>query len=129
MARAFPEINPFKRINYVNQVFEDLSTLDEICLASGGHVRNLLRLAFSCIQRMDPPFSRECVEGVIRQRRNELLNTLTADEIELLRQVKANKKTRGEASYETLLKSMFVFEYRNTDGHWFDVNPILYDEI
>jgi hypothetical protein len=79
---------------------------------------------------MDPPFSRECVDRVVRQRRNELLRAITADEMELLQQVKKEKKARGETNYEMLLKSMFVFEYRSDEyGHWFDVNPILYDEV
>jgi energy-coupling factor transporter ATP-binding protein EcfA2 len=130
LARTFPRTTPRDRLTRVHEVFEDLDTLDQLCLASGGHVRNLLKLGFSCLQRMDPPFSRECVDRVIRQRRNELLRAITPDEMELLRQVKQEKKARGETSYEILLKSMFAFEYRSDDyGHWFDVNPILYDDF
>lgn len=130
LARTFPETSPGERLARVDEVFEDLAALDQLCLASGGHVRNLLKLGFSCLQRMDPPFSRECVDRVVRQRRNELLRAITADEMELLRQVKQEKKARGETNYEMLLKSMFVFEYRSDDyGHWFDVNPILYDDL
>ncbi|NER82004.1 MAG: ATP-binding protein [Leptolyngbya sp. SIO1D8] len=129
LARAFPDVVPPDRLELVEHVFENLETLDLLCLASGGHVRNLLKLGFSCLQREDPPFSRNCVERVIRQRRNELLRAITPDEMELLQRVKQEKKVRGEANYEVLLKSMFVFEYRNDDyGHWFDVNPILYDD-
>ena len=130
LARTFPETAPGDRVARVNEVFENLETLDQLCLASGGHVRNLLKLGFSCLQRMDPPFSRECVERVIRQRRNELLRAITPDEMELLQQVRKEKKARGEANYEMLLKSMFVFEYRSDDyGHWFDVNPILHGDF
>jgi hypothetical protein len=32
---------------------------------------------------------------------------------------------RGEAGYQTLLRSMFVFEYRYREENWFDINPIL----
>ncbi|MDB9527309.1 ATP-binding protein [Oscillatoria sp. CS-180] len=130
LARSFPTLASSDRLAKVEEVFEDLETLDQLCLASGGHVRNLLKLGFSCLQRMDPPFSRQCVERVIRQRRNELLRAITPDEMTLLRQVKQKKTVRGEASYEVLLKSMFVFEYRSDDyGHWFDVNPILYGDL
>ena len=130
LARAFPETLPSDRLERVGEIFEDLATLDLLCMASGGHVRNLLKLGFSCLQRMDPPFSRECVERVVRQRRSELLSAITPDEMALLQQVKREKKARGETSYEVLLKSMFVFEYRSDDyGHWFDVNPILYDDL
>ena len=130
LARAFPNIAPPERLKRVDLVFENWETLDRLCLASGGHVRNLLKLGFSCLQREDPPFSRKCVDQVIRQRRNELLRAITPDEMELLQRVKQEKKVRGEANYEVLLKSMFVFEYRSDDhGHWFDINPILHDDF
>ncbi|HEY9761018.1 MAG TPA: ATP-binding protein [Trichocoleus sp.] len=130
LARAFPNMAPQARLELVEKVFEDLETLDRLCLASGGHVRNLLKLCFSCLQREDPPFTRDCVDRVIRQRRNELLQAITPDEMELLQKVKQEKNVRGETNYEVLLKSMFVFEYRSDDyGHWFDVNPILYDDL
>lgn len=130
LARAFPQVSPAERLERVEKVFESLETLDRLCLASGGHVRNLLKLCFSCLQREDPPFSRDCVERVVRQRRNELLQAITPNEMALLQQVKQEKNVRGEENYELLLKSMFVFEYRSGDhGHWFDVNPILYDDL
>lgn len=130
LARAFPDVHPPDRLALVNQVFENKATLDRICWASGGHARNLLKLVFSCLQREDPPFSQKNVERVIRQRRNELLQTITEDEMALLKRVKQAKKLAGETNYEVLLKSMFVFEYRSDDyGHWFDVNPILNDDL
>jgi hypothetical protein len=130
LARTFPEVPPSERMARVEEIFEDLDALDQLCLASGGHVRNLLKLGFSCLQRMDPPFTKDCVVKVIQQRRNELLRAITPDEMELLRKVRQEKQVRGEDSYERLLKSMFVFEYRSDDyGHWFDVNPILYNDL
>ncbi|MEL7316027.1 MAG: ATP-binding protein [Cyanobacteria bacterium J06559_3] len=130
LARAFPDVPPTERLHLVEQVFEDWETLDRLCLASGGHVRNLLKLGFSCLQREDPPFSRKCVDQVIKQRRNELLQTITPDEMALLQRVKQDKTVRGEENYEVLLKSMFVFEYRSDDhGNWFDINPILHDNF
>lgn len=131
LARAFPEMSPSDRLSQIHEVFENLETLDQLCFASGGHVRNLLKLGFSCLQRIDElPVPQKCVERVMRQRRNELLRAVTVDEMELLQQVNKDKKVRGEEGYEVLLKSMFVFEYRSDDyGHWFDVNPILHDAL
>lgn len=62
---------------------------------------------------------------MIRQRRNELTLSITADEWEVLREVAQEKSLRGHERYELLLRSMFVFEYRDENGSWFDVNPIL----
>ncbi len=128
LIRAFPTIEPEERHHLIPQIFDDLTTLDRLCLASGGHVRNLLVLLSNCLKRDYTPLSRKTIERVIAQRRNDLVKAITAEEWELLRQVKQYKIVRGEQEYQTLLKSLFVFEYRDDDeGSWFDINPILLD--
>ncbi|NEO33971.1 MAG: AAA family ATPase [Symploca sp. SIO3C6] len=125
MARAFPKVEPLLRPDMIPEVFDSTETLDRLCLISGGHVRNLLVLLYRCLQRDDPPISRRCLEGVIVQRRNELNLAITPDEWQLLRQVATTKTVRGEQEYQTLLRSLFVFEYRDQDEYWFDINPVL----
>ncbi len=125
LARAFPDANRDERVNLIPEVFDSTETLERLCRVSGGHVRNLLVLVSRCLERDDPPLSRECIEEVIRQRRNELSLAITEDEWELLRQVAQQKSLRGEERYQTLVRDMFVFEYRDSEGSWFDINPIL----
>lgn len=125
LARAFPDVNPVQRINLISEVFDSPDTLERLCRVSGGHARNLLMLLSRCLERDDPPLSRDCIEGVIRQRRNELSLAITEDEWEWLRQVAQQKSLRGEEKYQTLVHDMFVFEYRDSEGSWFDINPIL----
>ncbi|MBD2744371.1 ATP-binding protein [Coleofasciculus sp. FACHB-1120] len=125
LARAFPAVHPVQRMNLISEVFDSLETLERLCRVSGGHARNLLTLLLSCLERDDPPLSRDCIEGVIRQRRNELSLAITEDEWEWLREVAQQKSLRGEERYQTLVRDMFVFEYRDEDGSWFDINPIL----
>jgi hypothetical protein len=125
LARAFPDVNEVGRINFISEVFDSLDTLERLCRVSGGHARNLLMLLSRCLERDDPPLSRDCVEGVIRQRRNELSLAITEDEWEWLREVAQQKSLRGEEKYQTLVRDMFVFEYRDSEGSWFDINPIL----
>lgn len=71
--------------------------------------------------------SSKLLEQVISQRRYDLSKPITADEWELLRQVRESKAVRGEDAYQTLLRSLFVFEYRDEEQSWFDINPILTD--
>ncbi|MBD1890760.1 P-loop NTPase fold protein [Coleofasciculus sp. FACHB-SPT9] len=125
LARAFPDVNVVERVNKITEVFDSPETLARLCRVSGGHVRNLLVLLSRCLERDDPPLSRDCLEGVIRQRRNALILALTEDEWILLREVAQQKSLRGEERYQTLVRDMFVFEYRDEDGSWFDINPIL----
>ncbi|MDZ8236868.1 MAG: AAA family ATPase [Nostoc sp. ChiQUE01a] len=125
MARAFPGVSWEQSQHLITEVFDSPDTLERLCLVSGGHLRNLLMLLFRCLQQEDPPLSQECVNRVIKQRCNELTLAITADEWEVLREVAQEKSLRGHERYELLLRSMFVFEYRNEDGSWFDINPIL----
>ncbi|MCP4340340.1 MAG: ATP-binding protein [Desulfobulbaceae bacterium] len=124
-AKAFPDAEPGERPDKVEQLFEKAEMLDRLCKISGGHVRNLLGLLFSCLQKDDPPFSRDILEEVIREYRDDLAKRVTSDEWELLRQVAENKGVAGEEEYQVLLQSMFVFEYQDKKGIWFGVNPLL----
>lgn len=125
LARAFPDVEPIDRLQLIERVFDNPETLDRLCLISGGHVRDLLGLLFDCLREQDPPFNRECVELVIQRHRDFRANPIDTEEWELIFQVVQKQKVRGEIEYHTLLRSLFVFEYRDSLGAWFAVNPVL----
>ena len=50
---------------------------------------------------------------------------ITDDEWGLLRQVQQRKWVSGDDGYRILVHSRFVYEYRDTQGSWFEINPIL----
>ncbi|MFW6264454.1 MAG: P-loop NTPase fold protein [Cyanobacteriota bacterium] len=125
LARAFPELDPQTRLTLIPQVFDSPQTLDRLCHVSGGHVRNLLGLLYNCLQQEDPPFSRACLESVIKAYRDDMRLGVDQQEWELIRQVVKQQIVRGEEEYQTLLRSMFVFEYWDEKGRWFGINPAL----
>lgn len=125
MARAFPEVSWNARLGLIHEVFDAPETLDRLCRVSGGHIRNLLGLLYSCLQRQDPPFSRECLEAVIKDYRDDLLLAIEESEWELLYEVVHQQSVRGETEYQRLLRSMFVYEYRDVTGRWFGISPAL----
>ncbi len=125
MARAFPEITFNGRLGLITELFEHPETLDRLCRISGGHIRNLLGLLYSCLQRQDPPFSQDCLEAVIKDYRDDLLLAIDEEEWELLYEVVNQQSVRGESEYQRLLRSMFVFEYRDPLGRWFGISPAL----
>src|SRR4028119_589168 len=125
LARAFPTVHPLGRYALVGKVFDSPETLDRLCRVSGGHVRNLLQLLYSCLQHEDPPFSGECLESVIQEYRDDLLAAINDMEWELLFQVVNRQSVTGEEESQILLRSMFVFEYRDQEGRWFGINPAL----
>jgi AAA ATPase domain len=126
MTRAFPSLPEPEQLNYVLDVFDSMETLDRLCRVSGGHVRNLLVLLYSCLQEADTPIQKNCLEMVIREYRDDLISAISNEEWELLHQILKNKdNVKGEEEYQTLLRSMFLFEYRDDEGRWFDINPAI----
>ena len=126
LARAFPDLSDEHRLSKVTDVFDSCETLDYVCHASGGHIRNLLRLVNTSIHKeMGFPITRTSLESVIIEYRSERTLAINPDEWTLLRQVVEHKKVTGNDRYQALIRSMFVYEYRDSAGPWFDINPIL----
>jgi hypothetical protein len=125
LARAFPHVDSQTRLSLIDRVFDSPETLDRLCHISGGHIRNLLGLLFNCLQNQDPPFSRQCVENAIKAYRDDIVLAIEDQEWELILQVVRQQAVKGEQEYQTLLRSMFVFEYRDEQGRWFGINPAL----
>ena len=73
------------------------------------------------------PLTEKMIAEVIRERRNQLMLPISDDEWEMLKNVKQTKKVQGDEGYAQLLRSMFVYEYRDEDGSWFDMNPVIAD--
>ncbi|NEQ99143.1 MAG: AAA family ATPase [Cyanothece sp. SIO2G6] len=126
LARALPQASGTERLQQISAIFDAPESLDRLCLVSGGHVRDLLRLLNGWVRKgRSFPLKREKLEDVIRARCNEMTLQLSLDEWELLRQVRHTKKVGGDEDYQTLIRSRLVFEYRDRGLSWFDVNPVL----
>ncbi len=128
LARAFPELDEQERLEKITEIFDSQQTLDYLCRISGGHVRNVLRMVSEAIMEEDDlPISRASVTNVITTYRNQRLLAIDDQEWELLRRVAQTKKVTGDDGYQTLIRSMFVYEYQDELGPWFDINPLLKD--
>ena len=131
LTRAFPDIdienrNSIELRNLINKVFYSPQTLDHLCLISGGHVRNLLNLLYSCLQQVDPPFSDEVLNSVVTEKRDFLKRTITDIEWDrLVSELQENPWIGGEAKYLKLIQSLLAFEYEDSEGKWFAINPLL----
>ncbi len=128
LSRALPDLDTAQQFEQIGEVFDCPETLDRLCQASGGHVRDLLRMLNDWIKKgRELPLKAAILEEVIRARRNEMVMPVSDEEWELLRQVRQRKKVSGDQGYQTLIRSRLVFEYRDRGESWFDVNPILAD--
>jgi len=126
LARAFSDLELEVRRQRVSELFESEALFDDLCRISGGHVREFLRLLNDWIKKARKlPLTRDGLDAVVRQRRDQMIRAITDDEWELLRQVRERKNVTGDDGYDVLIRSMFVYEYRDEEGSWFDINPIL----
>ncbi|BCL36578.1 ATP-binding protein [Nostoc sp. MS1] len=126
LARAFPYVPETERLNLISQIFDQPQTFERLCLVSGGHVRELLRLLYDWIKKQRKlPLEREILESVVRYRCNQMALAITDDEWELLRQVAKNHRVNGDEGYRSLIHSRFVYEYCDRNGFWFGINPML----
>ena len=126
LTRAFPNQQASERHTGILDLFESLDLFNDLCRLSGGHVREILRFLNTWIMKeRQLPLSRQGLEVVIRERRDRMLYAITEDEWALLQQVYQRKQVAGDDSYDLLISSMFVYEYRDEIGSWFDLNPIL----
>ncbi|WP_287253077.1 hypothetical protein [Moorena sp. SIO4E2] len=126
MARAFPKLAPAQRLQGISEVFDAPETLDRLCSISGGHLRQLLSMIRDWIMVEGKlPLSRAGLDQVIRSRCNRIRLAIEEEDWELLRQVHQSQEVRGDYDYQALVRSLFVYEYYDTQGSWFTVNPIL----
>ncbi len=129
LIRAFPELNEQQRLEAIPLVFENAEALDRLCQISGGHIRNLRGLLYGWVREHDElclPLKRQALEQVISSYKKDLIAAIGEQEWELLQQVKFSKRlNKQDPKYQMLLRAMFVFEYREGDEVWFDINPAL----
>jgi tetratricopeptide (TPR) repeat protein len=129
LARAFPDVSPdiseIEKLKLIEQVFDSQETLDRLCLMSGGHIKDLLGLVFECLREQDPPFEHDTIEAVIRRYRDFRANPIDSHEWDLIFQVLEEQHIKDDVEHHTLLNSLFILEYRDADGSWFVINPLL----
>ncbi|MGF1521416.1 MAG: P-loop NTPase fold protein [Leptolyngbyaceae cyanobacterium] len=125
LARAFPELSARDRLSQLQIIFDDIGTLDRLCVISGGHMRNLVRYLYGCLRKQDPPITRNTLERVIRDERNDMLGLINEQEWELLFRAVKTRSLQGNPQYNSLLRSLFLYEYRDDRGRWIDINPVL----
>ena len=112
-------------------IFDNKETLELLCLMSGGHLRDLLKLMQDAIANTaDLPISRKAVRIAISDARDAYRRTVEQDQWKLLAEVFRSKRIIGDDKYRSLLFNRCLLEYRYPDEKgerqsWYDVNPIM----
>ncbi len=112
-------------------IFDSPETLLELCLMSGGHVRNLLLLIQSAIDETDElPISRQAVKFAIADARDAYRRTVEKEQWKVLAAVSQTKNIKNEQEYRDLLLRRCIVQYTDVDNNygrecWYDVHPLI----
>ena len=119
------------KLSLDTEIFDSLETLEQLCLMSGGHVRNLLLLTQDAIGRTaELPISKRAVQRAITQARDTYRRTVEHDQWCLLAEVSCSKRVVNDDKYRSLLFNRCLLEYRYLDDEgevqrWCDVHPLI----
>jgi hypothetical protein len=126
-------------LKHIDRDLFESETLDDLILASGGVVRELIRIAsecvFICFGILRRYSANEEVrvmidEDVLTQAKNKIWRDMSLaignKEREILEEVYDNFKPNDqtEETFLNLLKGVYIIEYRN-DTLWYDLHPIV----
>ena len=119
------------KLSLETEIFDSPETLKQLCLMSGGHVRNLLLLTQDAIGRTaNLPISKRAVQRAITQARDTYRRTVNNDQWCLLAEVSRSKRVVNDDEYRSLLFNRCLLEYRYLDDEgevqrWCDVHPLI----
>lgn len=117
-----------KRLSFAGaeSAFDSESTIRRLCLVSGGYVRSLMTLARQAmLYTTNLPITHEAVEQAIRDMRDSFVRGTRHLQWPILREVATTKKVGDSEDCLQLLDNLAVLEYRDGDGPWYDVNPVV----
>ena len=109
-------------------VFDRPEIVTRLANLSGGHVRNLFILIRSALDYCDNlPLTDAIIDMTVRQESDSIALPLGAREWKLLKEVHKAKKSLEDAGeiWYGLLRDLYVFAYRDSEGIWYDWNPLL----
>jgi hypothetical protein len=115
-----------------SKLFENAETLDQICLMSGGHTRNLMQYIQSAVKRTRQlPIRAREVRWALSQARDTYRNTIEPHQWDVLVQVAKTKEKPNSDEHNLLLLNRSILEYcyLNEEGEtqrWFDIHPVIH---
>lgn len=130
--RVFYDNGLDNSVSLVGDVFDTQETLDQLCLMSGGHMRNLMQMAQEAIKQSDRlPISKRAARLAVTKARNVYRNTVYDDQWSILARVAKTKEILNDRAHRDLLFNRCILEYRYLDESdeivcWRDVHPLLW---
>lgn len=113
------------------EIFESPEVIQQFCLMSGGHLRELMLLMKEAVNRLDTlPISVQAARRAMTEERDTYRRTVQQQEWEVLAAVAHFKRIQNDDRYRDLLFRRCLMEYRYFDSEgemqcWYDVHPLI----
>jgi AAA ATPase domain len=114
------------------EVFDSHETVERLCSACGGHVRELMQMMQDSLNRTDQlPIKAQDVQRAITELREVYQRTVEEPEWARLALVAKDRGIPNNNEYRSLLQRRCILEYRclDQDGEiltWYDVHPLIH---
>ncbi len=112
-------------------VFDSPETLNNLCLMSGGHMRDLMKLIQSAIEQVDElPITERAAKLSIEKMREIYRKGIQEYNWDILAQANRCKDKKDDKEHLRLLRNRSLLEYRYYDENdslqiWCDVHPLI----
>ncbi len=110
-----------KRVQ-AESIFADPAIVTQLIEASGGSVRDLLRLVRFACDESDTRISRKHADSAIRRLAREYDRLVKDDDLALLAKISQERRVSGDEASARLLHHRLVLEYVNGE-RWADLHP------
>lgn len=117
--------------NLETEIFDSKETLEQLCLMSGGHVRELCLLMRGAVKRTNSlPITAKAVQRSITEARDVYRRTVNQEQWSILAEVSLSKQLANDDRYRSLLFTRCLLEYVYFDEQgemkrWCDVHPLI----
>lgn len=125
-------IQPFiAEVQLGRDIFENDDVVTQLCLASGGHVRELLLLMKEAMNRTEAlPIPTVAVRRAIATTRDTYRRTVEKDQWRVLAKVAQTRSIDNDEPHRDLLFRRCLMEYRYFDDEgtmqcWYDAHPLI----
>jgi hypothetical protein len=112
-------------------LFDTKETLERLCLMSGGHVRDLMKMMQQAVnQTQNLPITAKAAQRAITKERDVYRRTPGKDEWQILAKVSLSHEIDNDDQHRSLLFNRCILEYRYFDDEeeklpWYDVHPLI----
>jgi len=125
-------IRPFvPDVSLGQDIFESEDVVQQVCVASGGHVRELLLLMKEAMNRANSlPIPTRAVRRAIAETRDTYRRTVEKGQWSILAKVAQNRSIDNDEDHRDLLFRRCLMEYRYFDETdtlkcWYDAHPLI----